>query len=220
MQPISDEPQRLEYATRDAARPNRAGKVCLVIAYLCSGVPMVVGVGTLLLFWITRWDVLPAVGFLTIFGGLGLLFVGVGCLIAYVSIERRAKVLDRRTMNRRSRWAVLGLLVNLPLGFGCAVVGYSLMTQYRVTVVNQTDSPIASGVLEYPGGEVSFGRLAPGDGKRVVFSAVDNGASALVLIKPDGSTSSREVDVYLYGTGGGDQEWTINPDGGVTVTYK
>ena len=146
-QRMQEDPSRqpLEYARPGAATPATAAKVCLVIAYLCGGLPMVVGVGTLVLYWITRWDVLPMVGLITVVGGLGLWIVGIGCLIAYSVVVGRTKVRDRRVMNRRAAGAIALLLANLPLAFGCIIVGYALTTQYRITLINRTDVPIRSG---------------------------------------------------------------------------
>lgn len=110
------------------------------------------------------------------------------------------------------------LLANLPLAFGCTIVGYALATQYRITLVNRTDVPIVSGILQYPHSEISFSQLAPGAGKRFTFSVDDFGRAVLILTWPDGSTETREVDVSLYGIGS-DQFWTIQPDGTVSVTY-
>ena len=211
-------PQQLEYARPGAETSATAAKVCLVIAYLCGSLPMIVGVGTLVLYWITRWDRLPLVGIFTIVGGLGLWFVGIGCLIAYAAVVGRAKVRDRRVVNRRSAGAMALLLANLPLAFGCTIVGYALATQYRITIINQTDVPIVSGILQYPHNERSFSQLAPGASKRFTLRADDFGPAGLVLTWPDGSTEAREVGVSLQGMGG-DQSWTVQPDGTVSVSY-
>lgn len=99
-QPMHHDPslQRIGYARpgTDTATSVPAAKVCLVIAYLCGGGPMAVGVGTLVLYWITRWEVLLVVGIITILGDLVLWVVGIGHLIAYSAVMARAKVRDRR----------------------------------------------------------------------------------------------------------------------------
>src|SRR5690606_18075371 len=126
----------------------------------------------------------------------------------------------RRVMNRRAAGAMAILLANLPLAFGCIIVGYALTTQYRITLINRTDVPIVSGILQYPHGEISFSQIAPGASKRFTLRANDFGPAGLVLTWPDGSTETREVGVSLHGMGGDDQSWTVQPDGAVSVTYR
>jgi hypothetical protein len=89
-------------------------KWLLRVALLCGLLPLIVGVGAMVGYWLVGWDFLGA-GFLAIFAGCLLFLFGLASLIVYWTLSRKRQL-------RISRWswvALLILVLNVPIGYGC-----------------------------------------------------------------------------------------------------
>ncbi len=137
----------------------------LWIALACGAIPLVVGSAIYFAFRATRLNWLPIAGYFTILAGLGFFAVGIACLIAYAYRQRG--------FTGRKLLVGLLLLSNFPAAAFYALSGLALLTQYVVTVVNESESTIESFVIEGPGVHVELGPVQVGESKlcRVFFDA-------------------------------------------------
>jgi hypothetical protein len=112
------------------------------IALICGAVPLLLG-SLLFLLWIaTTWDGLMTAGIFTIYGGLGLFFIGLVALTRYAWLALRAGELPRRKIAGSVATALLLLLANFPVAWGIVGAVVAIDTRYTIRVRNDSDQPL------------------------------------------------------------------------------
>ncbi len=151
---------QLDYAGAVMARPMRG---LMWSAIVLAGLPLVVGLVTLLLYMATDWEWLVGMGMLTLVGGPIMVLVSLGLMIGYAAHAWRSKCVTRKLLVRQSL-GVLGLiLLNFPAAAVCVQLGGNRATAPRVqvTVRNQMQEtvqvkligPLSTHRLSIPGGQ-------------------------------------------------------------------
>jgi hypothetical protein len=128
----------------------------LVVAIACGAIPLTMGVIIYLLWRLTWWDWLAAVGIANI--GIGLVFVFIGSINLLLSFVNPA--------SRKRRGEVLTaflLIANFPAAALCVYSAQEVRTRYTVEVFNETNLPISSFVLIGPGVAIELGPIGPGE---------------------------------------------------------
>ncbi len=194
---------QLDYAGVVMARPLRG---LMWAAVMLAGLPLVVGVTTLLLYLATDWDWLVGMGLLTLMGGPVLVLVSVGLLIAYAVHAWRKKCVARKVIAWQTAGIVVLMLANLPAAAICASVGGDRVTATRIAVTVQNQATGTAQVkLAGPGGARQFA-LQPG--QNVTIPLRVNGKKLTYRTVVGGRTVEGEV-----------QSWpSAGPTGGVTIT--
>jgi hypothetical protein len=183
----------LAYAAPTHARP----RVALYrIAQACWILPLVVGVGSLMLFAVTRARAATVIGFFTVVGGAALFGVGVICLIVFWCLLRRCADDERRAWSRRAS-ILLGLLVlNFPIAAGCAGSAIWLMSRFTVVVVNETGEPLRDVRITVPGHAINLATLQPGERVTRSVSLSGDGGLEFSAVR-GGALVTGEADAYL-----------------------
>lgn len=160
---------------------NRRGFSPLTFAFLCGGLPLVLGCGIFFLWCATDWGWLQNTGILNIYFGVIALLIGICCLAAHFVSAIRERPIDWR----RIAW---GSLASVVLAANFPVCGVIMDTVFRlqdaqrvadllrqrtmqsmIRVVNAGEAPIESVVVNgVPyGGEL--GTIPPGGGTSFFF---------------------------------------------------
>jgi hypothetical protein len=119
------------------------------IALACALVPMAVGILTFLLFVATRSLDFAILGFMTLFGGCALAFVGSVCLGVYRFQASRAAPDEAAIARRRAKHDLFLLLANFPLAVVLALAGLGIMNHgnSRVNVVIRNDDAATADLI-------------------------------------------------------------------------
>lgn len=124
----------------------------LRIAKVCALLPLLSGCSILALWMMTGWDWLQLAGFLVLFGGAFLFFVGLMALFLY-ELE-----LPAQQRNRLLSWCpttkwILVLLLNWPVALGCIIAAETEQGRNGFEVRNESADTIDE-VLIYGEGSV------------------------------------------------------------------
>ena len=199
----------LGYASPQEARP----KVGLYrVAVFCAAVPLAVGVLTLGLYALTFWEWLPFAGFFVFLGGGVLCLVGLVCVTVFYAGLRRCDADLRRAWSPRAARTSALLLANVPIAIFCAGAGIYLMSQWRVTLVNDTPGPVTDITITSPGETVVVERLDPGEDRNVLMS-VGNDGEITFTASQDGRPVTGVAAGYVTHGMGGKSTVTFMPGG-------
>jgi hypothetical protein len=192
-------------------RAQSASQALLWIAIGCGAIPLIVGSAIYFAFRATRADWLPLAGYFTILAGLAFFAVGIACLIAYAYRQRRLSGLT----------LLVGclLLSNIPAAAFYALSGVALITEYVVTVINESESKIDSFVVEGPGVRVELGPILVAESKqcRVNFDA---DGTLTFNARQQQLRFDGEIDDYVTRNMGGMATIRIKPDGKFNVARR
>jgi hypothetical protein len=192
------------------SRRLNSNQAFLWIALAFGTIPLIVGSAIYFAFRATRLDWLPIAGYFSILAGLAFFVVGIACLIAYAYRQRGV---DGRTL-------LVGLLLlfNFPAAAFYALSGFALITQYVVTVVNESDATIDDFVVDGPGVQVELGPIQVGESKqcRVFFDA---DGTLMFNARQQQLRFDGEIEGYVTGNLGGMATVRIKPGGNFTVLH-
>ena len=211
---MSQTSSNLDYAPASTVNDHlRRARIFRRIALGCALTPMAVGIGIVLLFWITNW------GWLTL---AGLIMLPIGGLTVFTgSLFVLFWVLQRRTYAQKTatpmRWwpailMILLLLSNFGVAAGCIKAGIFL--SFRVWVVidvrNETGAPIDRCVIRAAGDSRAHGSLLQGNSMAESFRLLP-GSTAHILIEQAGKTHETTATVPADWKGG---------DGSINILVK
>ena len=92
--------------------------------------PLAIGLGCLVLFAITHAPDIALIGFLTLYAGAALFFIGMICLVVFWCLVRACAPDERRRWSRRSAILLALLILNFPIAAGCAWLGLTLLGDF------------------------------------------------------------------------------------------
>lgn len=189
------------------------------VAIFCGAAPLIAGVGTFLLWTITRWPFLMNLGIWILYGG-GVLFV-IGCvaLLMHFALEAKALYSTRRAAWSRGLRALFLLLVNFPAAAVILSAAIFLESQYTVTIHNRTPHPLQQTRVEGGGVHVEIGTIPPGDSERRALRFMGDG-NLRFTARYQGKTIERQVEGYVTSGLGGDAEIILTERNGVKVEIR
>ena len=151
--------------------------VCFRAAVLCGVLPIVVEVGTLLVYWLTLWKFLAEAGVRVLGGGLILTGVGLALWIAALVFAGGKRGSVKRPV--RKRWlagALVLLLGNVLVVAVCAVLGITVAFTTYIDIVNDTGKQIEACDVDAGGPwKFSAGPIMPGAYYRLRLSVFRGG---------------------------------------------
>jgi hypothetical protein len=166
------------------------------IAITCALLPLVCGVGTLVLYVFTRWPELRRVGLWIIVGGCVLVSVSGVCLFAFSWDAKRNNSLDEK-----ARRSLLGLVqatiaLNFAAASGCVFIG-AVLPEARdavpVGVLNQGTTQVERfALILQDGSHVQLGPIAVRGYAQCRFDAYQDGTISYSMTM-NGKTSSDVV---------------------------
>jgi hypothetical protein len=157
----------LSYAGRVVdARQQRVAGWFFRGAVVLGVLPMVMGVGIVLLYWATYWQWLVTAGLWLLAVGTGMVLLGVAFLIVWGVMARRVARAEGGKFNAKAFWlALLLLLANFVVAVPCVVAGWHLAMQTMVEVINQTGAPLDECTIVLPNGIVWTEHGVPAGGR-------------------------------------------------------
>lgn len=220
---ISEESVKIEEARVSltyAAPQHALPRVALYrVAQFCWIAPLVFGVGCLGLYAVTSNQTVAILGFFTMLIGAGLFGIGMICLIVFWALLLRCAVDVSRRWSKRSA-VLLGLLIlNFPIAFACAWTGSWLMTRFTVTVLNETNAPVADVKIEIPGDTALLGTIPPGGRVRRTLTIRGEGDLHFSAVQ-NGTPVSGDANAYLDSGLNGGSGTVVFSSSGATATAK
>jgi hypothetical protein len=201
-----------EYAGPDLVRPKT---ILWYIVVVCGAGPLVIGCSICALHLLTRYPELPALGFLTILGGMCAFATGLTCLTVYAWDAKRTGSVTPAQLNRQRSIALGLLLINLPAAIACVAIGSWSASRYRVVVTNAGATTLDSAIVRIDGRAHELGPIRPGARSSKSFS-VDDGGSLVFVATRGGRTLQGEGLDYMDGDQFCDFTFDVREDAIVT----
>ena len=191
-------PASLDYRTAAARKPFRFD-FGYPIALICALLPMLIGTGAFVGWYLAGDEAFMFLGLFTIFGGVILFLCGLICLILYSVGETAHQTMTRRRFAGRITLSAFLLLFNFPLA--AFYMGFVDSIAIVVEVRNQGSKPMRAAQLVAPHEViVPIGDVAPGQAVRGRIGATGDGELALQWT--DATGAPRQVSISGYVTNG------------------
>jgi hypothetical protein len=144
------------------------------VALACGLIPLGIGTALFVLFLTFRTEDVALLGFITIFVGSCLAFVGFACIGVYYFQARRAAPEDAAVARRRVLIDLGIITANFPIAFGMAWGGLWLMSRVTITIHNRDAAPIEEFRIatDYEGTH-DLGTIEPNATKSITLSDED-----------------------------------------------
>lgn len=169
------------------------------IPILCGVLPLIAGLTTFGIWYLTRSHALVFVGALVL--GVGVLLWLWGALV--YALQRRRRHTWDDAARARASVALWLLVLAWPAGLACAGTAAYIITSYRLDVVNETGHAIASCRVAAPGVDLELGPLAPGESAGDRFAFAGDGPLTCRVRHDDGAEESIVVEGYVTNSQGG-----------------
>jgi hypothetical protein len=174
-------------------------------ALWCGLIPLVAGVGALVLYAFSREPAFVVMGLAVVPFGLAALLFGFTFLVRYKRDAHQAQ-LAREPVLKRQMWiATAVLLANIPAAAVCAVAGIALVLAVHVDVTVQNLSSVPVEVeLNTPAGVRRISHLSPGATATRSFTTWDGGSLSYVVVQSgrtlEGTIVQGDEDTFRGGT--------------------
>jgi hypothetical protein len=185
----------------------------LRIALLCGSGPLIVGVGTVVVYYFVDAGLLESVGLWTIVVGVWLAPVGLVSLIVYWILGRMGK----GDITRASWIALLILILNFPAALVCfASAGRISDSRYHVVVENRSGETFSDVRLDVAGKDKRM-RDVPSEGDADTWFYVRREGQLALRGRLGNEMIDQVIDETLVRNQGERIIVTISPDGDLSV---
>lgn len=154
-------------------------------AVVCGILPMALGVGITLAYWVTKRSYWELAGMIMLALGFGIVVMGIAALlIARVVHLRIARARAETPRYRRYGFVLALLMTNIPVAVLCTLVGISLVYTTYVDVINETGLTIdRCEVLDERGIAIVSGPIPAGATFRTKYSGAPAGSLGRVNVQ-------------------------------------
>ena len=120
------------------------------VSIIFGSAPLVVGILVFALWYFTRADVLITAGIFTMIGGLFSVLIAVTSLVVFLWCQPQKKITGKVLLTKGVFSAII-IISNFPVAYFCASAAVNIMTQYILTIENQSISVITNVTILAPG---------------------------------------------------------------------
>lgn len=192
--------------------PNNTKSYALPTAWVCGALPLTLGTVVFLVWFVTGWGWWERAWQWLIGLAIVCLLVGAASLTRHLS-QARAGSPSAAGGKRSAVLAGLLLFLNIPVGIVLMMLVVSIITQHVVEVVNLSNTPIESLVLNGPGVDaLEMGPVAPQQRARKALRFTSDGKLAYSG-RHNGSLHTGILEASAGPGGGGGSRLQITPQG-------
>lgn len=131
-----------------------------LLSLFCGIMPIFVGVLVFLVWYFFRLDFLLVTGLFVIYGGIAIVIVGMIFLIMY---EVRYRAASGRFDFKKGIISAGIMIANIPIAIFVSALAIGIMTQYTLTVLNDSGTNIQDVVVMAPNFRVNTGDIPAGE---------------------------------------------------------
>jgi hypothetical protein len=180
-------------------------------ALWCGGIPLTVGLTTFFAWLCTKSLLLELVGFLVLLVGTILVLLGLWCLLAFASHEKRQVQISGRAAAKVGWWPLIVLLANFPAAVGVLAAVEWVNETYTLYVKNTTSSVVDQMIMTSDAGALNIGSIQPGQTRAIRVHGELNTTRWTYRSVSDGKTHSGGEWFNRSEGGGPDVQIDITP---------